>query len=245
MSTAAISNSTSVQGAQYFQDRKIDLQQLGQALQAGNLAGAQQSFAAIQLLGQNGPFANGKAFAVPQRQVDFNAIGESLQSGDIAGAQQALSLLQATFKSANVNKGVLDPGPAVVINLSAQAAAAATSTTPAGATSTTTSGATGTPASGLPSRPSATGPEIVLNFGTPAGGSLEEITLTFNNTGSGAEQLTVEVGTQQNQNTQQVTLNLAQNTNEQIVLNLLGPAASSSLGASSSFTPSSGVNVVA
>jgi len=42
MSTAGISSSSLIQGAEYFQDRRSDLQQLGQALQAGNLAGAQQ-----------------------------------------------------------------------------------------------------------------------------------------------------------------------------------------------------------
>ena len=88
MSTAAVSTSSIYQELQaYFQQRGSDLQQLGQALQSGDLAGAQQEYGAIQNLGQNGPFANGDAFKVSQRQQDFDAIGQALQSGDLAAAQ--------------------------------------------------------------------------------------------------------------------------------------------------------------
>jgi hypothetical protein len=238
MSTAGISSSSLVQGAQYFQDRTSDLKQLSQALQSGDLAGAQQDFSAIQNLGQNGPFASGNAFALSNRQQDFNAIGQALQSGDLTGAQQALAQLQSTFQG---NKAVTDPGPAVIINISEQAAASSTSTASTTATSPTTT--------------SATGPEIVLNLGNGAGSSTpEEITISLNNTSSG-EQITIGVGTQQNPNAQQLSFNLAQNSNEQIILNLgVDGAATSSTSTTSTGTAStttstgttsSGVNVVA
>ena len=256
MSTAGISSSSLIQGAEYFQDRRSDLQQLGQALQAGNLAGAQQDFATIQNLGQNGPFANGNAFAVAARQQDFNAIGQALQSGDLAGAQTALTQLQSTFQSGGSTGPVLDPGPAVIINISAPAAASTTDTT--GATSpTTTAPATTTTAPAT----TATGPEIVLNLGSGTGNGPEEITISLNNSSSG-EQLTIGVGTQQNPNAQQLTFNLAQNTNEQIILNLGAPAISTTSATSSAAstaastattgtttgattTPGSGLNVLA
>jgi hypothetical protein len=235
MSTAGISSSSLVQGAQYFSDRKNDLQQLGAALQSGDLAGAQQDFAQIQTLAANGPFANGNAFAVTGRQQDFTAIGQALQSGDIAGAQQALAQLQSTFTNGGggTTGPLLDAGPAVIINLTTSGAAP---TTTAPATNTTDPAITSTAASN-------TGPEIVLNIGGgSAGGTPEEITLSFNSTSGGGEQLTIGVGSQQNPNTQQVTLNLPQNGNEQIILNLLNNNPASS---SASASTSSGVNVVA
>jgi hypothetical protein len=87
-----------LQRSQYFQTRQSDLKQLGQALQSGNLAGAQQEFNDIESLAQNGPL-DGEAFAVKAREQDFTTIGQALQSGDLAGAQQAFTELQSTFKS--------------------------------------------------------------------------------------------------------------------------------------------------
>src|SRR5208282_4324710 len=98
MSTAAVSSSSIYQELQsYFQQRRSDLQQLGQDIQSGDLADAQQEYSAIQTLGQSGPFANGDAFKLSNREQDFNAIGQALQSGDLAGAQQAYSTLESTF----------------------------------------------------------------------------------------------------------------------------------------------------
>lgn len=227
MSTAPISSSSLLQELQtYFQDRQSDVQQLGQALKSGDLAGAQQDYNNIQTLAQSGPFAGGNAFGVNQREQDFTAIGQALQSGDLTGAQQAFAQLQSTFAP----QSATDPGPAVILNISQPGAASSTTTTGVASTSSTSAG-----------------PEIVLNLGGGSGsGSPEEITLTFNNTGSGGEQLTIGVGSQQNPNAQQFTLNLPQNSNEQIVLNLLSNASSStSSPATSPSSQSSGVNVVA
>src|SRR5580704_802620 len=89
MSTAAVSSSSLYQELQtFYQDRKTDLTQLGQALQAGDLTDAQTAYNALTTLGQSGPFANSEPFHNTQREQDFTAIGQALQSGDLAGAQQ-------------------------------------------------------------------------------------------------------------------------------------------------------------
>lgn len=195
MLTAAVSNLVHPQLPGYFHQRGIDLQQLRQDLQSGNLTAAQQDFNAIQTLAQTGPFANGNSFEVSQRQQDFAAVGQALQSGDLAAAQQALTQLWNTFP-----KHRLDPL--------------------APPTNTGASSASGSQASA--------GPEIIINLGNaPAG---EQITIGLNNT-NGGEQVTISAANQQNPTPEQVTFNLAQNSNEQIVLNLFNntaPAASPS-----------------
>jgi hypothetical protein len=95
------------QSGQFFQSRLSELQDLGQSLQSGNLAGAEQDVNSIQSFAQNGPF-HGKAFGVAQRQQDFSAIGEALQSGDLSGAQQDFAQLESTFSSGRI----LDPSAA-------------------------------------------------------------------------------------------------------------------------------------
>jgi hypothetical protein len=222
MSTAAVSSNSLYQQLQtFYQQRQADLKQLGQALQSGDLAGAQQAFNAIQTLGQSGPFANADPFSNKQRDQDFAAVGQALQAGDLAGAQQAFATLQSTFHNrSQVANPSSSYGPAVVVNLG-------------GANSSAASAA-------APSSPSSSaGPEIIINLGADSGAP-EQLTIDVNNTGnSGAEQLSISYGTQQNPTSGgEINLNINANSNEQIILNLLnGPANSSS--------PSSGLSVVA
>lgn len=177
---------------------------LGRRSNNGDLAGAQQEFNAIQTLGQSGPFANGDAFKISQRQQDFAAIGQALQAGDLAGAQQAFAKLESTFHHHHqVQSG--QATPAVVVNLSPTASATPSSSTDATATTT---GKTD----------SSTGPEIVLNLGNLTAG--EQITIGLNNDSKGGEQVTIGVSGQANQSPEQITLNLNQSTNQEIVLNL-------------------------
>lgn len=255
MSTAAVSSSSIYQQSQaYFQQRSSDLQQLSQALKSGDLAGAQQEFNAIQTLGQNGPFSTGNAFHASQRQLDFNAVGQALQNGNLAGAQQAFADLQSTFH----NQRTADP-PAVVVNLSGASAPAAApepvSGTPAQPVAGGSAGSSGGPEIVLnfgnanPAQPvaggsagSGGGPEIVLNLGTVTPG--EQITIGVSNSGNGTEQVTIGVANQQNQNPEQITLNLNQNSNQQIILNLLSSVANSTTSAPGA-TQGSGVNVTA
>ncbi len=97
-SAAADSASSIYQQLQaYRQQRQADLAQLGQALQSGDLAGAQSAFDTLTALGQSGPNKNGQPFQLAERAQDFQAIGQALQSGDLAGAQSAFAKLASTF----------------------------------------------------------------------------------------------------------------------------------------------------
>ena len=211
MSTAAVASNSIYQELQaYFQQRGSDQKTLGQALQAGDLAGAQKEFAAIQSLGQTGPLANGNAYVRTQRQQDFAAVGQALQAGDLAGAQKAFTQLQSTFRKP-VARQQPDQSPAVVVNLGSPSAASS-----AGAASSPTS------AAGL----TAPGAEIVLNLGNVSAG--EQITIGVSNAKNGGEQITIGVSGQANQAPEQITLNLNQNSNQQIILNLFNTTANSS-----------------
>jgi hypothetical protein len=230
MSTAAVSTSSIYQELQtYFQARNSDLKHLGQALQSGDLAGAQKEFSAIQKLGQNGPFANGNAFKVSQREQDFAAIGQALQAGDLAGAQQAFAQLESTFHHQRSS----EPPPSVVVNLSVASTAAPASTpTATPAPSSTTASQPTAPSSTAP----APGTEIILNLGNVTPG--EQINIGISNGSNGSEQVTIGVANQQNQSPEQITLNLNQNTNQQIILNLFNSTASNT-------AQGSGVNLTA
>lgn len=74
-----------------------DLQAVNQALQAGDLAGAQQAFANFKndFKATHLPNSQGH-YRVPQQvREDLSAVDQALRAGDLAGAQQAF----ATFKS--------------------------------------------------------------------------------------------------------------------------------------------------
>jgi hypothetical protein len=217
MSTAAVSSSSIYQELQaYFQQRGSDQKTLGQALKAGDLAGAQKEFAAIQALGQSGPVANGNAYIRTRRQEDFNAVGQALQAGDLAGAQKAFAELQSTFRKPQVQHQA-DQNPAVVVNLGGAAAGS-----PAGSSAGSTAG------SSAGSAPA--GPEIVVNLGNITAG--EQITIGVSSAKNGGEQVTIGVSGQPNQAPEQITLNLNQNSNQEIILNLFNSTANSSTAAS-------------
>jgi len=198
MVTAPVStNSLHQELVQYFQQRRADVQQLGQDLKTGDLAGAQQEYQAIQNLAQNGPFKNGDAFIRSDRQQDFSAVGQALQSGDLTAAAQAFTALEHSFAP----KPVSAAPPQPVVEPNSTAVPSPATTTP----------------------PAASGPEIVLNLGNvPAG---EQITIGLTNAGNGTEQVSISVANAQNQSPEQITLNLNQNSNQQIVLNLFNSTA--------------------
>jgi hypothetical protein len=222
MSTAAVSSNSLYQELQtYFHQRSSDLQQLGQSLQSGDLAGAQKEYQTLQALGQSGPFANGGAFRGSQRQQDLAAVGQALQSGDLAGAQQAFSQLESTF---NQHQRTTDPRPssaappAIVLNLSA-----ASPSTPVNSSNTALPSSAASPSA------STGGPEIVLNLGAVTPG--EQITIGVSSSSNGAEQVTIGVAGQPNQQPEQITLNLNQGSNQkgvnqQIILNLFNSTSS-------------------
>jgi hypothetical protein len=188
MSTSAISSTNSTQQLQqYFQTRHTDLQQLGQALKNGDLAGAQTAFNNIVALGKNGPFPGGDPFKINQREQDFNKIGQALQSGDLAGAQQAFSALGGTFTRRQLDPPVTSPnptpasasGPEIILNLSS--------------------------INGGSSSGSAAGPEqITINISNPASGG-EQVSIGIGTGGSTAEQVTFNLAANSNE---QIVLNL-------------------------------------
>jgi hypothetical protein len=74
-----------------------------------------------------------------------------------------------------------------------------------------------------------TSPEVVLNLSSSAGGSTpEQVTINISPTSGGGEQLSIGVGGQGATSQPQVTLNLSGNTNEEVVLNVLGNTSSTS-----------------
>jgi hypothetical protein len=81
----------------YFKERRVELQQLNQALKSGDLASAQQDYSNLVALGKNGLHRN-NPFLRSDRGQDFNAIGGALENGDLNGARQAFAALESTYK---------------------------------------------------------------------------------------------------------------------------------------------------
>ncbi len=119
MSTAAVSSLSIFQELQsFYQNRQTDLKQLGSALQSGDLAGAQQAYRALAVLGEGGPFANSEPFAKSSRAQAFNALGEALQAGDLARAQASFATLTGNQgDSATSAQAGSAATPAAVVNL--------------------------------------------------------------------------------------------------------------------------------
>src|SRR5271156_6300186 len=241
MSTSAVSSSSLYQQLQsYFQTRKSDVQQLGQALSSGSLADAQTAYNSLTALGQEGPFANGDAFHAASREQDLNAIGQALQSGDLAGAQQAFADLKAPLRSGGQTAPAAPTSttstPGGVLNLSSGSGPVAPTAGPLTSSSrepeiiiNLTNSANPAATAANSSVTSGTGPETVLNLSNNNSSSPESIAINSSNSGnSGDEQVSLSLGNQQNPDEQQVTFNLGQNSNEQIILNLLNQSTSNS-----------------
>jgi hypothetical protein len=224
----------------FRQQRQADLAQLGQALQSGDLAGAQAAFDNLTALGQSGPNKNGQLFERAGRAQDFQAIGQALQSGDLAGAQSAFSTLESALgKQGSQNQqaqtaiSAYNPGALeIVINFIAPpASTGGVSATqppvpeppllqpPATGTTATGSVPLGAPelvinlgsASGAKASGGSTTPEVVVNIGNgSSSASPEEVQINF---GSGSSGASVSIGAPQEQNgslAEQVTINLNQ-----------------------------------
>jgi hypothetical protein len=94
-SSAISSNPSSWQ--KYLAERRLDLGQLKEALQSGDLSGAKAAYNNLVSLGKTNIHQN-NPFTLTNRAADFSAIGGALQSGNLSGAQQALAALDSTFK---------------------------------------------------------------------------------------------------------------------------------------------------
>jgi hypothetical protein len=123
MSTAAVSSQSIFQELQtFYQTRQTDLKQLGSALKSGDLAGAQQAFQSLAVLGDGGPFANSEPFSKSTKTEAFNAVGAALTAGNLAGAQAAFATL--TSKQSGTADSV--SSDAATVSLSSTAAASST-----------------------------------------------------------------------------------------------------------------------
>lgn len=111
MSISSISSNAGVpQGWQSpFQQARRDFGQLAQALQAGDLAGAQKAYADLQSLQQNNQSGTNSAASANSSadpiQNDFQALGQALASGDLTQAQTDFAQLQNDVKSALQKEG--------------------------------------------------------------------------------------------------------------------------------------------
>jgi outer membrane protein assembly factor BamD (BamD/ComL family) len=98
-STALFSLLSNVQGAHNnsnqgnFQQIEAEFNQLGQDLQSGNLAQAQQDYATLSQNFPTGSQAGSAASSNPITQA-FNALSQDLQNGNLSAAQQDYSTVQ-------------------------------------------------------------------------------------------------------------------------------------------------------
>jgi len=128
MSTQAVSGLSIYQELQsFFQNRRADVQALGDALQSGDLNAAQQAYNQLASLGQSGPFSNTEPFGRADRAQDFEAIGQALSSGDLAGAQAAFAKLEKTF--GHQNEANATSLPAFSVSLSGSQSSGGTAAT--------------------------------------------------------------------------------------------------------------------
>ena len=85
------------------QQRQQDFNSLSQALESGNLAGAQQAYANLQSLlpnSQTGLNTTNSTSTNPI-QSDFASLGQALASGNLSQAQSAFAQLKNDLTSAN------------------------------------------------------------------------------------------------------------------------------------------------
>lgn len=101
MAISAISSSatSAVASSNPWTDFRKTFLTLAQAINSGDLSGAQQAYSALTQL-QSGNQGLGADPNNPLTQA-LNQIGQSLQDGDITGAQQALASLQQQTQGAH------------------------------------------------------------------------------------------------------------------------------------------------
>jgi DNA-binding FadR family transcriptional regulator len=87
-----------------FQQERQYFNQLVQALQTGDLTGAQQAFTALTQIIQQTPEGQNANPTGPQSQIqkDLAAVGQALQSGDLGGAQKAFAAVQQDIQNARL-----------------------------------------------------------------------------------------------------------------------------------------------
>ena len=97
MSVTGISSTSGSYQANPYAQVKQDIQNLGKALQSGNLSDAQQAYATLQQDSPTSSQAPGSQDNSPAGQA-MQKLGTALQSGDLSGAQQAFAQMQKAGK---------------------------------------------------------------------------------------------------------------------------------------------------
>jgi ribosomal protein S20 len=82
-----------------FKQMKDDMQKLGQALQSGDLSGAQQVYSSLQKLLPSSSGSQTQNSRQSTLANDVNALGQALQSGDLSKAQDAYATLQKDMQA--------------------------------------------------------------------------------------------------------------------------------------------------
>lgn len=91
-----------VNGQNSFQQWQQDFNDLGSALQSGNLSQAQTAYSAlVQNTPSNSQAHNSQQSGTSGIGADFNALGQALQSGNVTDAQTAYAKLQQDLQAAH------------------------------------------------------------------------------------------------------------------------------------------------
>jgi hypothetical protein len=176
-----------------------------------------------------------------QRRADLQQLSKDLQAGNLTAAQQDYQAIQTLAQGGGFSGNAFKVGPrqqdfAAIGQALQNGDLAGAQQALSHLQSTFDYRHYSAPPPAAPPAPStspastgSSGAEIVLNLGNaPAG---EQITIGLSGSAHGGEQLTVSLANPQSQTPEQITLNLAQNSNQQIVLNLFNSSSASSAAA--------------
>jgi len=240
--------------------RAQDFQAIGQALENGDLAGAQSAFASLEgTFGEQSQQAQSAISAYSSNsggaEIVINLGGASSTSSTSASSGSTAPEVVVNVGQGGSSTSGASGVPEIVINLGGPSSTSSTSassgsTAPEVVVNVGQGGSSSSGASGVPevvinlggaSSPSAssgsTTPEIVVNLGQESGSSSaspEEVTI---NLGSGSSGAQVSIDAPQGQNNspaEQLTINLNQQSNYELILNLLNSTATSLTQSSSS-----------
>ena len=100
MSVSSISSNNNVaQPWQTLLQRRQDFSELAQALQSGDLSGAQKAYSALQSLQQNTKTNPNTTTTGNPVQTDFAALGQALAAGNLSQAQSDFAQLKSDIQN--------------------------------------------------------------------------------------------------------------------------------------------------
>jgi hypothetical protein len=191
------------------------------------------------------------------RQTDLHDLGKALGTGDLADAQTAYNNIvqlgqNGPFSSGNPFSNSTREQDFTAIGTALQSGNLTAAQQAFSNLKSTFQNANGEPPATIsnplpnPGAPAPVGPEIVINLSNSSGStSPEQITLNLSSTSGGGEQVSLSVGQQGATNPQQIQFNLPANSNEEIVLNLLGASSSTASSTPTTAATSGGLSVSA